>query len=91
MSGLPGPDPEAVVRFKLHAGTEVEVRDSDGELVGRFYLDMHPRADKFKHAAMFQIRNGVRDRHLPAARTAAMASDPDRRSQPSAKSRCEPP
>ena len=22
-----GPDPEAVVRFKLHAGTEVEVRD----------------------------------------------------------------
>jgi thimet oligopeptidase len=36
-------------------------------LLGYFYLDMHPRDGKFKHAAMFQISNGVRDRHLPAA------------------------
>ncbi len=31
---------------------------SDGELVGRFYLDMHPRQDKYKHAAMFQVETG---------------------------------
>jgi thimet oligopeptidase len=36
-------------------------------LLGHFFLDMHPRPGKYKHAAMFQIRNGVRDRHLPAA------------------------
>jgi thimet oligopeptidase len=36
-------------------------------LLGHFYLDMHPRAGKFKHAAMFQIREGVRGEHLPAA------------------------
>ena len=36
-------------------------------LLGHFFLDMHPRAGKFKHAAMFQIREGVRGRHLPAA------------------------
>jgi len=29
-------------------------------LVGRVYLDMHPRANKYKHAAQFPIRNGVR-------------------------------
>ena len=36
-------------------------------LLGDFYLDMHPREGKFKHAAMFQIRTGVKDQHLPAA------------------------
>ena len=36
-------------------------------LLGDFYLDMHPRDGKFKHAAMFQIKAGVRDLHLPAA------------------------
>ena len=25
----------------------------DGKLAGRFYLDMHPRPGKFKHAAQF--------------------------------------
>ncbi|HPF24076.1 MAG TPA: M3 family metallopeptidase [Hyphomonas sp.] len=30
----------------------------DGKLVGRFFLDMHPRDGKFKHAAAFPIRFG---------------------------------
>lgn len=29
------------------------------EELGRFWLDMHPRADKFKHAAMFPIQTGL--------------------------------
>jgi thimet oligopeptidase len=29
---------------------------SGGKLIGKFYLDLYPRADKFKHAAMFPIR-----------------------------------
>ena len=38
-----------------------------GTTVGRFYLDMHPRADKYNHAAQFDIRTGVLDRQLPEA------------------------
>ncbi|WP_211240637.1 M3 family metallopeptidase [Hamadaea tsunoensis] len=44
---------------------EVEVYDirRDGAAFGRFFLDMHPRADKFSHAAMFRVvvgKAGVR-------------------------------
>ena len=35
--------------------------------VARFYLDMFPREDKFKHAAMFQMRSGVVGGALPEA------------------------
>jgi thimet oligopeptidase len=38
-----------------------------GRLLGRFYLDMHPRANKYKHAAEFPIRNGVAGQRLPEA------------------------
>ncbi len=39
-----------------------DVREN-GTLLARFYLDMHPRTDKYKHAAMFDLVNGM----LPAA------------------------
>jgi len=32
---------------------------SDGNEVGRFFLDMHPRADKYKHAAVFPVQPGL--------------------------------
>lgn len=38
-----------------------------GKLVGRFYLDMHPRENKYKHAAQFNIRTGVAGRQIPEA------------------------
>jgi len=38
-----------------------------GKLAGRFYLDMHPRADKYNHAAQFDIRTGVEGRQIPEA------------------------
>ncbi len=42
-----------------HPDVEVwDVRNGD-EVVGRFFLDMHSRKDKFKHAAMFHLIDGL--------------------------------
>ncbi|MDT4897099.1 MAG: thimet oligopeptidase [Acidobacteriota bacterium] len=39
----------------------------DGKLVGRFYLDMHPRKGKYNHAAEFAVRAGVKGQQIPEA------------------------
>jgi len=39
----------------------------NGKVIGRFYLDMHPRKDKYNHAAEFPIRTGVAGRQIPEA------------------------
>jgi thimet oligopeptidase len=39
--------------------------ETDGESLGRIYLDLHPREGKFKHAAQFTIASGVAGRQLP--------------------------
>jgi thimet oligopeptidase len=34
-------------------------------LVGRFYFDMHPRENKYNHAAQFAIRGGIKGKQIP--------------------------
>ena len=43
-----------------------EVLDS-GKIIGRFYLDMHPRPGKYSHAEMAPVLDGVRGKQLPEA------------------------
>ncbi len=49
---------EDVEAFELYDGDTV---------LGRFYLDMHPREGKFQHAAMFAFVNGIEGEQLPVA------------------------
>ncbi len=44
-----------------------ELRRKNGETLGYFYLDMHPRDGKYKHAAHFGIKTGVLDKQLPVS------------------------
>lgn len=43
---------------RWHADVEVFDLMEDGEVIARMFLDMHPRANKFKHAAMFNKKTG---------------------------------
>jgi thimet oligopeptidase len=36
-----------------------------GKVIGRFYLDMHPRPGKFSHAEMMPVLDGVRGKQIP--------------------------
>lgn len=38
-----------------------------GKLIGRFYLDMHPRSGKFTHAEMVPVLDGIKGKQLPEA------------------------
>ncbi len=38
-----------------------------GKLIGKFFLDMHPRASKYKHAAVFPLQTGIKGGQIPIA------------------------
>jgi thimet oligopeptidase len=48
-----------------HASVLVYDVQRAGVPLGRVYLDMHPREGKYKHAAQFPLRDGVRGVQLP--------------------------
>jgi thimet oligopeptidase len=51
--------------------------DAEGErLLGRFYLDMHPREEKYKHAAMFPLQTGLEGGQMPIGTLICNFPDP---------------
>jgi len=38
-----------------------------GELIGQFFIDMHPRENKYKHAAHFPLISGLKGKQIPTA------------------------
>lgn len=39
----------------------------NGKIIGRFYVDMHPRPGKYSHAEMAPVLDGIRGKQLPEA------------------------
>ncbi|MDD5305739.1 MAG: Zn-dependent oligopeptidase [Deltaproteobacteria bacterium] len=46
------------------------------EILGRVYMDMHPRNGKYNHAAMFPMNTGVDGRQLPSGAMVCNFPDP---------------
>jgi thimet oligopeptidase len=50
-----------------HSSVECYEMFRNDALAGRFYLDMHPRENKYNHAAEFTVRSGVAGMQIPEA------------------------
>lgn len=56
--------------------TAWDVYDGD-KLLGRFYLDLHPRENKYNHAACFDFREGIAGKRLPQKVLVCNFPDPE--------------
>ncbi len=59
-----------------HPSVSAWVMFKGEERLGRFYLDMHPREGKYKHAAMFPILTGTSGERDPMASLVCNLPDP---------------
>jgi len=48
----------------------------DGKMIGRFYLDMHPRPGKYTHANMVPVLDGIRGKQMPEAALVCNVPEP---------------
>ena len=48
-----------------HEDVETFQIKENGELLGRFYMDNHPRPFKYQHAAHWTLRTGIKDKQIP--------------------------
>lgn len=58
------------------------VDSTKNQPLGRIYLDLHPRSNKYDHAAQFTLRSGVQGRQLPEGVLVCNFPDPARSSGP---------
>ncbi len=65
-----------------HSSVEVYDVFSGSELIGRIYLDLHPRENKFKHAAQFTLKSGLAKRQIAEGVLVCNFSDPNTSSEP---------
>ncbi|RYY75642.1 MAG: tetraacyldisaccharide 4'-kinase [Gammaproteobacteria bacterium] len=50
-----------------HASVKAFEIVDNNQVIGRFYLDMHPRDGKYKHAAQFGVQRGIKNLQVPTA------------------------
>ena len=65
--GLFGVSYQPIKTNTWHPSVESYEVWSNEKLIGRIYLDMHPREGKFKHAGMFGLTPGVPGTNVPEA------------------------
>ncbi|GAA0854835.1 M3 family metallopeptidase [Aliiglaciecola litoralis] len=47
-----------------HEDVETYEIVENGQIIGRFYMDNHPRDNKYKHAAHWGLRSGIKDKQI---------------------------
>lgn len=48
-----------------HEDVETYEIVENGKIIGRFYMDNHPRDNKYKHAAHWGLRSGIKGKQIP--------------------------
>jgi thimet oligopeptidase len=59
-----------------HASVETYDVFDGSKYIGRIYLDLHPRENKYKHAAQFTVQSGVLDKQIPEGALVCNFADP---------------